>query len=345
MGLKRRGAAAIAPTMFAAPLRWWHDREGDPLLILAYHRVMPLPDPATYPFDLELISATPEQFEFQMDYLRRNFNPVAMSEVVRHVRDGCKLPPRPVVVTFDDGYDDNLNFAAPIAARHGIVPTIFLATDYVGATEPYWFEWVVYLMMRVPVASLVLEDGHVALPAADDWRSRRRAGSQLQEMLKRLPISSILQKLRSWTKQFSAYVDPGEFAMSGLLGWDQVRRMDAEGNGAGFEFGSHSMSHAVLSNLDDAALAAEMVGSKGRLEQELGHEVPVIAYPVGKEFAYSRRVEDAARAAGYVLGAAYVPGINFQQTLPRFALRRQNIEKEHGGRYFAGMVRFPAWIQ
>lgn len=340
MGLKRQIAERISPLWAEPVLRPLHDRLRQPLLILAYHRVLPLPDPSTYPFDLELISATPEQFDFQMRYLRSNFDPVTMSDLVAHVREGQPLPPRPALVTFDDGYEDNLVYAGPVARQHGIVPTIFLATDYVGATTPYWFEWVVYLMMRVPVGSLSVDEGP-RLPVAADPRSRRKGGGILQEALKRMPIDRILRLLGQWTEEFKAYVNPDEFRLSGLLTWEQVAAMDQRG----FEFGSHSVSHAVLANLTDADLRDEVTRSKQILETRLGHEVPTIAYPVGKEFAFSGRVEEITREAGYVLGTAYVPGVNYLGELNRYALRRQNIERFHSETYFKWMMRFPRWAQ
>jgi peptidoglycan/xylan/chitin deacetylase (PgdA/CDA1 family) len=202
---------------------------------------------------------------------------------------------------------------------------------------------VVYLMMRIPERSLSLQtaDGRMQLPFASDWKSRRRSGRLVQEHLKLLPVRQILELVDDWTSQFSSYVDSAEFSLSRILDWTQIRSMD----GHGFEFGSHSVTHAILSHLDDRALEAELAGSKATLEAALGHEVPTIAYPVGKEFAYSERVKQATAEAGYDLGAAYIAGINDLRAPDKFALRRQNIERHHTLGDFAAMMLLPAWIQ
>jgi peptidoglycan/xylan/chitin deacetylase (PgdA/CDA1 family) len=319
-----------------------HDRGRKPLLCLAYHRVMPIPDAATYPFDLELISATPENFELQMAYVRRHFDPVPLSAVVDHITAGTALPQRPVVVTFDDGYDDNLHYAAPILRRHGITPTIFVATDYVGAHVPYWFELAVYLMMRLPVGSMTLSDLPQPLPTGDDWQCRRRCAEMLQRKMKLLSKAELIELTTRWRSEFAAHIDPAEFCLSQVLDWSDIRRMD----GHGFEFGSHSMSHPVLSMLDQPTLREELEGSKQRLEKELKRRVTTLAYPAGKEFAYTPLVQRMARESGYELAAAYVAGVNWIAAgMDTFALRRQNIERAHDETSFQAMLQFPEWVQ
>jgi peptidoglycan/xylan/chitin deacetylase (PgdA/CDA1 family) len=70
---------------------------------------------------------------------------------------------------------------------------------------------------------------------------------------------------------------------------------------AGWEIGSHSCSHARLTQLTDSALASELHGSRSVCEARTGRECRSIAYPYGD---LDDRVAAAAKAAGYVVGAA-----------------------------------------
>ncbi|WP_200226038.1 polysaccharide deacetylase family protein [Rubrivivax gelatinosus] len=88
-----------------------------------------------------------------------------------------------------------------------------------------------------------------------------------------------------------------------LLDAAQIAEMAAQG----IEFHSHTRSHADLMALDDAALAAQLRGSRDELEQLLGRRVDAVAYPYGRTDA---RVQEAARAAGYRLGFSVEPGFN-----------------------------------
>lgn len=74
---------------------------------------------------------------------------------------------------------------------------------------------------------------------------------------------------------------------------------------AGFELGSHSMTHVDLRTLDNSALERELRESRAAIEDLSGCPCRVIAYPYG---AHDARVQAAARAAGYALGYAWLPG-------------------------------------
>lgn len=90
----------------------------------------------------------------------------------------------------------------------------------------------------------------------------------------------------------------GEYA-SELRGmtWPELRRLDQ----AGWEIGSHTLTHPCLTTLDDDALAHELQQSRAACERALGHQVAAIAYPYGDVDA---RVIRATAAAGYTTGAA-----------------------------------------
>jgi peptidoglycan/xylan/chitin deacetylase (PgdA/CDA1 family) len=93
--------------------------------VLMYHYIRVNPDPRDRTgFAL---SVTPAQFHAQMDYLARNhFSVIPLSRAIAAIRTHRSLPPRPVVLTFDDGYADFYTTAVPEMRRYG-----FTATDYV----------------------------------------------------------------------------------------------------------------------------------------------------------------------------------------------------------------------
>lgn len=111
---------------------------------------------------------------------------------------------------------------------------------------------------------------------------------------------------------FFVYTDAVGLAEN--LSWDEMRLMQS----AGMDIQSHTLSHPDLTRLDDAALAAELRQSKHIIEQSLGTPVTSLAYPYG---LYNRRVEDAARAAGYRLAVTTDPGVT-QKPSERYRLRR-----------------------
>lgn len=79
-----------------------------------------------------VLSLPPTVFEAQMAHIRRSgMTPISLAQVVEGIRDPASLPPRPVAVTFDDGYVDNWLFALPILERYEIEATIFPPLSFV----------------------------------------------------------------------------------------------------------------------------------------------------------------------------------------------------------------------
>lgn len=103
------------------------------------------------------------------------------------------------------------------------------------------------------------------------------------------------------------------------LGWDDVAQLAAQG----WEIGSHARTHARLTELDDAALSAELRGSREECATTLGRGCDALAYPYG---ALDARVVAAAAAAGYRAAAA-PPGPRFGHpalTFPRIGLYQRD---------------------
>jgi peptidoglycan/xylan/chitin deacetylase (PgdA/CDA1 family) len=110
------------PDNLLTPARYSHLALWRPALrVLCYHRVHPLSS--------DRFSVTPDQFDLQLRYfIHSGFNLICARDLL------CErpLPERPLLLTFDDGYVDNLQFAQPILQRHGARATIFIVSAYAG---------------------------------------------------------------------------------------------------------------------------------------------------------------------------------------------------------------------
>ena len=79
---------------------------------------------------------TPERLDEQLDYLSTHgYTPLTVSDYVQRIADDRQLPPRPVVLTFDDGYADFYTAALPLLQKYHATATLYIITDYIGATS------------------------------------------------------------------------------------------------------------------------------------------------------------------------------------------------------------------
>ncbi len=126
----------IPPELAIQPADWYSNSTYVPVLMYHYIRVNPNPRDRTG-FSL---SVTPAMFHAQMDYLARNhFRVVGLQDVVWAMRTQHPLPPRSVVLTFDDGYADFYTAAAPELRRYGFTATTYVVTGFVG--RPGYLTW------------------------------------------------------------------------------------------------------------------------------------------------------------------------------------------------------------
>lgn len=306
------------------------------LRILAYHRVLTLQDPNAFDFDLDLISTSADGFREQMQLLQRHFSPVALGDVIAALDAGARLPTNAVVVTFDDGYDDNYRVAFPILRELGVPATFFVSTHHIDSGRPFAYDWLVHMILHASVQRLVLPELDLDRPMPLLRAERRQLASQVLRQMKgvgdAIQSSMIARLEREWQMPRDAG-HPDCRPMS----WDALREMRA----SGFEIGSHGVGHCMLARLPPKQLEAELVESRAALERELGDPATLLSYPVGGDLAFDRRVMEATMAAGYRAACSYICGTNPRSALNRFALHRLPVERAMGPGWFAAMLTLP----
>jgi peptidoglycan/xylan/chitin deacetylase (PgdA/CDA1 family) len=324
-------------------LRPLHDRGRVPIVVLAYHRVTPLAQLAgdVNPFDQDLVSAVPEEFEWQMQHLVDNFDVIPLSRLVEHLSGRKIITRASVVVTFDDGFSDNYTYAYPILKKLNVPATIFLSTEMVDSGAAIWFQLVSYLMMKSPVGSILVDGLEDRLPTSNDEETRRGDARRLQRYMKSLPhrrFQAILAELKTAMPPETL---PESLQEARAITWEQAKEMTS----GGIQFGSHTVSHGILAKMEEADQQFELGQSKRRIEEMLGTTVYSIAYPVGRFASINDNVFYHTSCAGYRLAACYEPGVNWSKQMNPLCLLRQNVELSTTRSRFRALVGLPNWIR
>ncbi len=113
--------------------------EGPAVPILLYHNIAESYDPA-----MRVLHCTPAEFEEHMTALQTDgYTTITFQQYYDYVTNGAPLPPKPIIVCFDDGYTSNYTYAFPILKRLGMQATIFAITGRMGATDTDYphFTW------------------------------------------------------------------------------------------------------------------------------------------------------------------------------------------------------------
>jgi peptidoglycan/xylan/chitin deacetylase (PgdA/CDA1 family) len=271
------------------------------LTVLAYHRIHPLPD-SNYAFDADLISATPEEFARELDYFRRHLDVLSMQALLDGLERRVRLPERPAVITFDDGYRDNCDIATPILRERGLTACFFLSTRLVGTDRIPWWDQVSCCMRFARVACVLSPFGDDDPPYLLDMTQRRQSKRRFLHHLKRTLWPRALQCLDYLCAETG--VNPADHAESPLfMSWDAARSMRA----AGMEIGGHTRTHPIVAQVDNPhVLREEIRGCYEDLCQFVGERPIAFAYPVGSPEAMSPLADAEIHNSGFRISFSYI---------------------------------------
>ncbi|VAW58683.1 Polysaccharide deacetylase [hydrothermal vent metagenome] len=330
-------ASFLSKAHLLPAIKYLRSSTSNALCILAYHRIYDMGNEDEFPFDPELISATPDDFETQMRYVKKHFNPITFKHIIDYQNGNTKLPECPVIITFDDGHLDNYTHAFPVLKKLHIPATIFISTEYMDSDKIFWFDWVAYNVYKTRKKELTLNEGSFFLKIGSGISQKRKSVENLLNHLKALGNNERLAALIEIKNTLNVKLENKDRGKSSALQWRQIVEMGENQ----IEFGSHTVSHPVLSSLSAHELTQELVQSKTVIEQQLGKSVDTIAYPVGGEDEFNQSVIDECKKASYILGISYSPGIEKLPLRDMYRIKRLHVERYTNIHRFKAMLALP----
>lgn len=307
--------------------RWTRSRFQGGVLVIGYHR---LGDTADDPFDL---SVRPSDFAQHLEVLGGRARAMTFGHAARALAAGT-LPPRAVVVTFDDGYADTLTQVLPLLERTGTPATIFVTTGAHG--RQFWWDELADILLRPrplpPRLELALRGTRRSWTFGAESREQSRVNDQarrrgalhaLADELRELDVAArdeVLELIRQW----SGY-RPSPTPLHRSLTPEEIRALSRS---PVVEIGAHTVSHPILSNLPETEQQAEAALSRVELEETTGTRVTSFSYPHG---AYSATTMAAVRRAGFAAACCSTPDVVTKRSnvlaLPRMWIQPHDPER------------------
>ena len=273
-------------------------------MVFCFHQVLSASDP--------LRPGEPDEAQFRTDVqlIDRMFNVITVGEASERLASGT-LPQRAACITFDDGYADNYEVAAPILKSVGVPATIFVAGGAVD-TGVMWNDLVIESVARSGSSEQALE-----LPS-------------ILANLKYMPVNE------RWRESVRRYRESGDPDLPRLM---MTREMVADLAKQGFEIGGHTINHPILKELPDDAARKEIEECATWVREVTGRSPRSFAYPngiPGKDF--ESRHETMVRDAGFEAATSTRWGVAGPDT-NRFAIPRVGPWWRQGRTITTGLVR------
>jgi peptidoglycan/xylan/chitin deacetylase (PgdA/CDA1 family) len=285
-------------------------RRKDILRILAYHRIgyqnelHKLYDPA-------LINATPEGFAEQMEYLAERYNVLSLETLLNHIESGAPLPPRSVLITFDDAYRDFLEYAWPVLKRCQLPVVLFVPTGYMEGGRIFWWDLLYRAIFQTQAMVLSLPEGVWKL---QNQKLRHQAFEDLKQCIQTYDHARSNRML----KQVLYKLGHPSHLDNSILSWDEINYLNAQG----VYICPHTRNHPILSRISIQEAQQEVLQSQADLYSRLGHTWPVFSFPVGHSEHLRKDLAPFMTESGFKLAVTMIEGHNHWRDSDPLFLKR-----------------------
>jgi peptidoglycan/xylan/chitin deacetylase (PgdA/CDA1 family) len=278
--------------------------------ILGYHSV---PDASIQRWIDPRCAVPLKIFEAQMEFLARRRKVIGMSDLVARLERGESSEPGTVVITFDDGYRDTLELAAPVLERHRFPAIVYLSTGNVTRGENQWIDQL-YSTFQCRTNHHLRLDGPDA--AHFDLTSEDTVFEAYESIAGRLLVTSGSER-KALLEQVKAELRPLERPPRLTLNWEEVKELLRRY--PRFEIGVHTREHVDLTSCAEEEARAELGSSIADVAREIEVEAEHFAYPYARSNARVRELVAAESIRSAVVGA---PVSLIRRGTDRFAMPR-----------------------
>jgi peptidoglycan/xylan/chitin deacetylase (PgdA/CDA1 family) len=314
-------------------------------IILLYHRV------SSVSHDPQLMCVSPEHFEQHMAVLREHAAPMSLENLTHSLRTK-HVPSRRAVVTFDDGYADNLINAKPVLEKHNVPATVFIPAGNIGQNRGFYWDILesifLYpgslpekLAVTIRGQSFVWELGGFAVYSDEQfmqhkvWHVEKRSDPTLRhtlyrflcELLRSLDIAErdrLINELITWAGSKSS-----DRSMAPTMSENEIQKLI---DGDLIQVGAHTVMHPLLVGIPEDSQRQEIQAGRNSLEFVVGHPVTSFAFPYGGRSQYSQESVRLVQQAGFSCACSNYPGVVWNNSSP-FELPRHVVRDWDGDEF------------
>lgn len=286
--------------------------------ILMYHRVRPWQETDFAPN--RLLEITPEFLAQSIDTLRDDgFEIVSIDEAIVRL-NGDNGDRRFAVLSFDDGYRDNLEYALPVLREKQSPFVLYVTPGFADRNAPLWWVELEQAVRHSSKIEVTITGKDFAL-SCESGAEKSDSFNSLYWFVRALPEHEMLQCIRQMAEM--AGVNCQALTAEACMDWEQLAEFAREPL---CTIGAHTMTHPMLAKLDETTMRREIAESRDTVEKKLGVCPAHFAYPVGDPSSAGPREFAAVAELGFRSGVTTRPGMLFSDhgdhlsALPRLSV-------------------------
>jgi peptidoglycan/xylan/chitin deacetylase (PgdA/CDA1 family) len=230
------------------------------------------------------------QFEKLLISLKENYEILSLEKLVEIFKHGIKIRKKIVVLTFDDGYEDNYINAYPLLLKHKVPATIFLVTDYIEPDPMKCFWWDLienffcnknkYKSTECDI-DIVLKKNFYEIIYCNKQKDRLELINKILRNFASKKYCYDREIFINWIKENKKHCKLRPMT----LNWSQISEM---GKSKLIDFGSHTNTHIYLDEINNHEIIKDIYNSKIIIEEKTNKKCKYFSYPGGK---YIKNIE------------------------------------------------------
>ena len=246
-----------------------------------------------------------------LERLAKYYNFISMDEAVAMLKGQVPLQPYSLVLTFDDGYRNNVTHALPILQQHMASATFFLSTGHVERHEPFWYDRLDYAIQHLRKEQHVVFAGRLFSFHPNEKETKRSTFTALRNMIKadKLPYNETMHAVNQIAKNLEdnagcclADILKNDHSTD-IMSWEEVKCAADQG----VTIGSHTVDHVILDRLNELSALDQMKVSKSTIEHYTGKKCFYFCYPSA---IWNKQIVSMVQRTGYVAATTTDDGSN-----------------------------------
>ena len=213
--------------------------------------------------------------ESMIVHLKKRYDIISLDECYSRLKSQQLYKKNFIVITFDDGYKDNLTLAYPIFKKHQVPFTIYITNSFPNYTAKLWWFMLEEILLENKEIRFTINNNRQKFKS----RTKKEKDNSFVAIRKILidasevDLKQILNQLEvNYNKNLISYVKKE------ALNWEEIKELS---NDPLVTIGCHTINHLTLKLLSEAEIIEEIIKSKEELEIKTGVKVNHFAYPYG----------------------------------------------------------------
>ncbi len=281
-------------------------------VILMFHRV-------TYPSQNSLIAneilrVSPDFFKQFLLKLRDNrYSFISLESLYHILRSKNKPKQKFAVVTFDDGYKDNITIAYPILKEVGIPFTIYITTSFPNKVALLWWyiiEDIILTRSKINIWGKTFD--------CKSWENKNTTFYEVRNIVLNIPPQQMQTELTNMLQEYN--IDWKNYAQNLCMNWEDIKYLS---NDPLCTIGNHTTNHYNLAQLSKSEIEHEILEANTQLEKHTNRKIEHFAYPFGSPNEVTKRETNILKKMKFKTcvttyhGTIYSHHINYLESLPR----------------------------